>query len=83
MLIELPAGLFLRKFPPRYVIGFALISFGVIACCFAVAKTYATAIVLRLLIGLGEAFVNNAFIYISTWYKPDELALRTGAYDCP
>ena len=34
--------------------------------------------VLRVLIGLGEAFINNAWIFISLWYKPDEMSLRAG-----
>lgn len=34
--------------------------------------------VLRVLIGLGEAFVNNTWIFLSVWYTPKELALRSG-----
>lgn len=78
MVIELPAGLLLRICHPRYVIGGASITFGVVACCMAVAKSYASLMILRVLIGLAEAFVNNAFLYTSMWYRPDELALRTG-----
>lgn len=33
---------------------------------------------LRDLIGLGEAFTTNAFIFASLWYKPEELAVRVG-----
>lgn len=78
MLIELPAGLALRYFQPRYVFAAALLSFGVCAACLSVANGYAGAIVLRLIIGFGEAFINNAWLMISVWYKPNELALRSG-----
>ena len=78
MVIELPAGLLLRVWHPRYVIGCAAAAFGVFSCCVAVSKSYVSVMVLRVLIGLSEAFVNNAFIYISLWYGSDELALRTG-----
>lgn len=78
MVIELPAGLLLRVYHPRYVIGYAAVSFGVFAHCVATAKSYTTVMVLRVLIGLAEAFVNNGFLYASLWYRPHELALRTG-----
>ena len=81
MVIELPAGILLRYCHPRYVFAGALISFGVFAALLSVSN-YAGVMVLRVLIGLGEAFVNNGFIYISLWYRPSELSLRTGAIYC-
>jgi MFS family permease len=81
MLLELPAGLSLRYIHPRYVFSAALISFGIFAACLSAVDGYAGLMVLRVLIGLGEVFVNNAFIYISLWYRPKELALRTGTDD--
>lgn len=78
MLIELPAGMMLRYFHPRYVFGASLVAFGTFAACLAVSRDYAAVMVLRLLIGLGEAFINNSWIFISLWYKPDEMSLRAG-----
>lgn len=78
MVIELPAGLLMRVIHPRYVIGVPAILFGVFACAMVAAKSYAAVMVLRVLIGLGEAFLNNAYLYISLWYRPEELSLRTG-----
>lgn len=78
MVIELPAGMLMKVLHPRYVIGGNAILFGVFACAMSAAKSYAPVMVLRVLIGLSEAFVNNAYLYISLWYRPDELALRTG-----
>ena len=79
MLLELPAGLSLRYIHPRYVFSTALISFGTFAACLSVVDGYAGLMVLRVLTGLGEVFVNCGFIYISLWYRPSELALRTGS----
>lgn len=40
------------------------------------AKSYAIVVVLRVLVGASEAFVNAAPLYLSIWYKRDELAIR-------
>lgn len=78
MLFELPVCLLLRYVHPRYLFGGAMLAFGTFAALFAVTKSYAGVMVLRVLIGIGEVFVNNAWIYLSLWYKPSELSLRSG-----
>jgi MFS family permease len=78
MLIELPAAMSLRYFQPRYVFGLALIAFGIFAAVIPPARSYGAIMALRVLIGLGEAFTTNAFIFVSLWYKPEELATRIG-----
>lgn len=78
MVIELPAGMALRYIHPRYVFASSLVIFGICATCLAASRNYAAVMVLRLLIGLGEAFINNSWIFISLWYKPQELSLRAG-----
>lgn len=78
MIIELPAGLLIRYVHPRYCFSGALIGFGVFAMLMTVAGGYAGIMVLRVLIGLGEALVNNAWIFISLWYRPNELSRRSG-----
>lgn len=78
MLIELPAAMTLRYFQPRYVFGLALIVFGVFAAIIPPSRSYGGVMALRVLIGLGEAFTTNAYIFITLWYKPKELATRTG-----
>lgn len=82
MLIELPAAMSLRYFHPRYVFGLALLAFGLFAAVIPPARSYGAIMTLRVLIGLGEAFTTNAYIFISLWYKPSELATRTGEI-CP
>jgi MFS family permease len=78
MIIEFPAGLLLRRYHPRYVIGLGAIFFGIFATTVAAAKSYAAVMILRVLLGLAEAFANNAYLYISFWYKAEELSTRTG-----
>lgn len=40
------------------------------------AKSYGTVVGLRVLVGTAEAFVNAAPLYLSLWYKRNELATR-------
>lgn len=77
MLIELPAGVALRYIHPRYCFGGALLTFGIFAAVMPTAG-YAGIMILRLLIGLSEVFVTNAFLFVSIWYRHEELAKRTG-----
>ena len=78
MVFELPAALSLRLIYPNYAYGIAVILFGVFACCLSVAKSYAVVMILRLLIGLSEAYVQTGCVFLSLWYKRDELATRCG-----
>jgi len=82
MLIELPAAMCLRYFQPRYVFSLALIAFGTFAAIIPPTRSYGATMALRVLIGLGEAFTTNAFIFASLWYKPEELAIRIGELYC-
>lgn len=78
MLVEGGAGILLRKYPPRFVIGGAVLTFGVLGCCTSLVKSYASIMVIRLLLGLAEGVSYNVYLYTSVWYKPHELARRTG-----
>ena len=42
----------------------------------SVANNYPTIAGLRILIGAGEAFIQAAPLYLTLWYKRDELAKR-------
>ena len=77
MLIELPAGMALRYIHPRYCFGIALVLFGMCATLLSITK-YGGIMVLRLLIGLAEVFITNTFIYISLWYRREEITKRVG-----
>ncbi len=79
MLVELAAGILLRITPPRFIIGGACLCFGVFACCMAAVKNYASLMGLRTLLGLAEGVGYNVYLYSSLWYKPSEMAQRTGS----
>jgi hypothetical protein len=44
----------------------------------AEARNYATVLALRILLGCAQAYVQFLTVYISLWYKRDEVAFRTG-----
>lgn len=81
VLVELPACLSLRYIPARLAFGVPTMAFGTFVILMAFCNSYAALMVLRVLTGLGEVFINNAFIFITLWYKPEEVALRIGKFD--
>lgn len=78
MVIELPAILLLRVVPAQRVYGGAVILFGLAATLISVCGGYAGLMVLRFILGAGESVVTSGFLYLSFWYKRDELAVRSG-----
>ena len=78
MVTELPAGLLLRVLPANWVFGAAVTIFGVCATCIAAVGGFAGLMVLRTFLGVGESTISLGFLYLSMWYKQDELALRSG-----
>jgi hypothetical protein len=80
MVLELPAALSLRIFHPNYVFGGAVTVFGLLAACTSQAGGYAGVMVLRLLLGFAEAFIQTGFVYLGLWYTKEELATRTGMF---
>ncbi|KAH8820252.1 major facilitator superfamily domain-containing protein [Xylogone sp. PMI_703] len=80
MVFMLPANLGMRIVGPPRQLGAAVIFFGVCGTCLSASKAYGTVIALRILIGLGEAFVQVGLLYFSFWYKRDEVATRAAVY---
>lgn len=78
MLVELGGGMLLRKVHPRWIIGGSTLFFGLFATCMAAVKGYGPLLVLRLLLGFAEGIGYGVYLYTSLWYKPYELAGRTG-----
>lgn len=77
----LPANLSARFLKPNRSLGVAVVFFGIILCSMAEAKNYATILALRVLLGLGQGFIQMAIVYCSVWYRRDEVASRAGT--CP
>ena len=77
MAFELPVLLALRLVKPAYLYGGGTIVFGVLATCIAYSGSYAGLMVIRVLIGFVEATAQTVYVYLSLWYKRDEIATRT------
>ncbi|OAL28541.1 hypothetical protein AYO22_02735 [Fonsecaea multimorphosa] len=76
----LPASLSVRFFKPHRQIGGCVILFATLSCCMAAAKNPGTVLALRIIFGFASAFLQALTLYISTWYKRNEMATRTGAF---
>ncbi|KAH0536475.1 hypothetical protein FGG08_006656 [Glutinoglossum americanum] len=68
----------MRVVSPPKLLGVAIVFFGVCSTCLAAAKNYASILALRVLIGAGQAFVQVGSLYLSIWYKRNEVATRAG-----
>ncbi|KAJ9606354.1 hypothetical protein H2200_009315 [Cladophialophora chaetospira] len=80
MIIELPCCLGLIYIKPGHQFGLATIAFGLLATCIAATHDYGSLIAIRFLLGLSEAFVQVGFVYLSLWYRHDEIALRCALF---
>lgn len=80
ILFLLPANFMSRYFRPNRTLGVAVVSFGIVLCGMGAAKNYASILALRILLGATQAYVQFLTVYISLWYKRDEVAWRTGNY---
>jgi MFS family permease len=54
----------------------ATLVFGLASLLTAYATTYAHLLVLRLIIGLAEATIQTGFVYMSLWYRREEMSVR-------
>ena len=75
---EGPAFYLIRRFHAPTVYAGSTIVFGLGALLTAYAKTYAHLLVARLFIGMGEATIQTGFVYMSLWYRREEMSVRTG-----
>ncbi|CAM1507619.1 Fc.00g072600.m01.CDS01 [Cosmosporella sp. VM-42] len=82
MVFEFPAFLLIRKFHAPTIYGLSLIVFGICGLCTAFVTNYAEALVVRLLLGCGEATVQTSFVYLSLWYRREEMSVRAGYVYC-
>ncbi|RFU73502.1 mfs general substrate transporter [Trichoderma arundinaceum] len=73
---EGPTFYLIRVFHAPTVYAISAVVFGVSALLTAYAKTYAHLLVLRLFMGFGEATVQTGFVYVSLWYRREEMSVR-------
>lgn len=58
-----------------------MIAWGVFTSCMVAAQTLSALMGLRFLIGGAEAFIHGTLIYLSFWYRYNELATRGALFD--
>ncbi|KAJ9641318.1 hypothetical protein H2204_002996 [Knufia peltigerae] len=76
IVFQLPGDIFLRVVTPPVQLGIALCVWGTFTASCAAANSYSALAGLRFGVGMGEAFLQAGVIYLSLWYKRNELATR-------
>lgn len=61
-------------------LGGSVITFGVLVACMSAAQNYETILALRVLVGASQAFIQGLGLYVTLWYKRDEVATRGGKF---
>ncbi|KAG4025213.1 hypothetical protein MFRU_063g00030 [Monilinia fructicola] len=69
-----------KVIPPHIYITVIVLSWGIIASLQSIATSFAGLIVLRTLLGIGEAGFTGIPFYLSFFFKREELAFRTGIF---
>ncbi|KAF1927989.1 MFS general substrate transporter [Didymella exigua CBS 183.55] len=70
-----------RVVPPHIYISICIFSWGIIACLQSVAPSFGILLILRALLGIGEAaFSPGVPFYLSFFFRRRELAFRTGLF---
>ncbi|KAI0768183.1 MFS general substrate transporter [Trametes elegans] len=76
-LLEMPANVFQRYIGANRFFFLSLSWWGIASLSFVYAKGYGGLLILRVLLGIGEAgYYAGMIYYLSFWYKRSELAMR-------
>jgi MFS family permease len=67
-------------FPAHIYISCCVCAWGVVASLQAIVTNFPTLVALRALLGIGEAAFVGVPIYLSRFFRPEELAFRTGIF---
>ena len=78
LVFEFPALVMIRKFHAPTVYALGVMIFGATGIGMGFATTYAQVMILRLLLGFGEAVVQTSFVLLTLWYLREELSTRAG-----
>ncbi|TVY80879.1 putative transporter [Lachnellula suecica] len=74
---EYPAVRMLQRFPLAKYSGICIIAWGTTLACFSTVKSFAGAVVVRLLLGVFEASVSPGWVlFTSQWYTKKEQVVR-------
>ncbi|TAQ84354.1 hypothetical protein B7494_g7317 [Chlorociboria aeruginascens] len=80
IVFQLPGDLFLRVLTPPIQMALALMTWGLFTALLSQAKSYAAIVGLRVCIGVGEAFLQAGPLYLTFWYKRNQLATRASIF---
>ncbi|KAK3987285.1 putative transporter [Cladorrhinum sp. PSN332] len=76
LVFQIPGSILVRVLTPPIQLGLALMIWGGATAIMTEANNWQTIAGLRVVVGAFEAFINGAPLYLTFWYKPDELATR-------
>ncbi len=77
-LMQIPVGLLLDRFGSRRIMLTGLVTLTSAQCLFAVADTYAVALIARLFVGMGDAMIFVCVLrLVNTWFAPRRIPLVT------
>lgn len=79
LILQIPVGILLDRFNPRYITSFAIFLSALGVMLFSETQTIIPAYMARALIGLGAAFAAvSCFKLITLWFPPKRFALLAG-----
>ncbi|KAF2843395.1 MFS general substrate transporter [Patellaria atrata CBS 101060] len=78
---ELPSNLVLKKISPKIWLPALTIAWGIITMCLGFVRGYASFMAVRALLGFAEGgLLPGMVLYLSSFYKRSEMALRIGLF---
>ncbi|OCK80111.1 putative MFS transporter [Lepidopterella palustris CBS 459.81] len=78
---ELPSNLVLKKVSPKIWLPTLTVTWGLITMCLGFVKGYGSFMAVRALLGVAEGgLLPGMVLYLSFFYKRDEMALRIGLF---
>ncbi|EED12163.1 MFS transporter, putative [Talaromyces stipitatus ATCC 10500] len=78
---ELPSNLVLKKASPRIWLPFLTILWGIITMCLGFIHSFGSFVAVRALLGIAEGgLLPGMVLYLSSFYKRSDLALRIGLF---
>lgn len=81
LLMQIPVGVLLDKYSPRYLTAFAIFVCGLSTLIFSFSETLLTGCISRALMGLGAAFAAvSCFKSASLWFPAKRFALISGMF---
>ncbi|KAJ5885353.1 hypothetical protein N7495_009863 [Penicillium taxi] len=79
--LALPSNLVLKKASPKIWLPFLTVTWGIITMCLGFVQNYAGFVAVRALLGVAEAgLLPGTVLYLSTFYRRKDLALRIGLF---